>query len=118
MTLGNAAAAQVRLLIWCDECQHRADIDLSELVAKLGPRLPGSRHPETLAMQRTSGPRREFCGERHDTIVRSSSMRIVRQPIVAMHRNTAVNLLRPILFDRFLSDSATSIARSRTARSR
>jgi hypothetical protein len=25
MTLGNAAAARVRLIVWCRECRHRAE---------------------------------------------------------------------------------------------
>jgi hypothetical protein len=40
MTLGNAAAAHVRLLIWCDECQHRAEIDPVELARTLGLDFP------------------------------------------------------------------------------
>jgi hypothetical protein len=25
MTLGNAAAARVRLVVWCEECQHQVE---------------------------------------------------------------------------------------------
>jgi hypothetical protein len=48
MTLGNAAAAHVRLLIWCDECQHRAEIDPAELARKLGPDFPVPNIPKRL----------------------------------------------------------------------
>jgi hypothetical protein len=27
MTLGNAAAARVRLIVWCEECQHQVEPD-------------------------------------------------------------------------------------------
>jgi hypothetical protein len=27
MTLGNAAAARVRLIVWCKECQHQVEPD-------------------------------------------------------------------------------------------
>jgi predicted metal-binding protein len=27
MTLGNAAAARVRLIVWCEACQHRVEPD-------------------------------------------------------------------------------------------
>ena len=27
MTLGNAAAAQVRLVVWCKDCQHQVEPD-------------------------------------------------------------------------------------------
>ena len=30
MTLGNAAAAGVRLSVWCKDCQHQVEADLAE----------------------------------------------------------------------------------------
>ena len=46
MTLGNAAAAHVRLIIWCDACRHQTEIEPAELAQRLGedfpvPDLPG-----------------------------------------------------------------------------
>jgi len=40
MTLGNAAAAKVRLIVWCNDCGHRATIDPAELSEKLGSDFP------------------------------------------------------------------------------
>jgi hypothetical protein len=37
MTLGGAAAARVRLIVWCKECQHQVEPDLAE---SYGPEMP------------------------------------------------------------------------------
>jgi hypothetical protein len=34
MTLGGAAAAQVRLTVWCRECSHQAEPDPAEIAAR------------------------------------------------------------------------------------
>jgi hypothetical protein len=36
MTLGNAAAARVRLIVWCRECQHQVEPDPAEMAARYG----------------------------------------------------------------------------------
>ena len=36
MTLGGAAAAGVRLIIWCRGCQHRVEPDPAEMAARYG----------------------------------------------------------------------------------
>jgi hypothetical protein len=36
MTLGNAAAARVRLIVWCKECGHRAEPDPAEIAERYG----------------------------------------------------------------------------------
>jgi hypothetical protein len=36
MTLGEALAAQVRLLVWCKSCWHRAEPDVADQVARYG----------------------------------------------------------------------------------
>jgi hypothetical protein len=40
MTLGNAAAARVRLIVWCKECQHQVEPDPAEMAARYGARRP------------------------------------------------------------------------------
>ena len=40
MTLGNALAAQVRLIVWCKTCWHRAEPDVADQVARYGADLP------------------------------------------------------------------------------
>jgi hypothetical protein len=36
MTLGNAAAARVRLIVWCTECRHRVEPDPAEQARRYG----------------------------------------------------------------------------------
>ena len=36
MTLGQALVAQVRLIVWCKTCQHRAEPDVADQVARYG----------------------------------------------------------------------------------
>jgi hypothetical protein len=36
MTLGGAAAAQVRLIVWCKACQHQVEPDPAEMAAWYG----------------------------------------------------------------------------------
>jgi hypothetical protein len=36
MTLGQALAAQVRLIVWCKTCWHRAEPDVADQVARYG----------------------------------------------------------------------------------
>jgi len=36
MTLGNPAAARVRLIVWCRKCQHRVEPDPAEMAARYG----------------------------------------------------------------------------------
>ena len=39
-TLGNAATAKVRLIVWCRDCQHRVEPDPAEHAARYGADLP------------------------------------------------------------------------------
>ena len=36
MTLGQALAAKVRLIVWCKTCQHRAEPAVADQVARYG----------------------------------------------------------------------------------
>jgi hypothetical protein len=36
MTLGNALAAKVRLIVWCKTCRHKAEPDVADQVARHG----------------------------------------------------------------------------------
>jgi hypothetical protein len=36
MTLGNAAAARARLIVWCKSCQHQVEPDPAEMAAPYG----------------------------------------------------------------------------------
>jgi hypothetical protein len=36
MTLGVAAASQVRLIVWCKECRHQVEPDPAEMASRYG----------------------------------------------------------------------------------
>jgi hypothetical protein len=36
VTLGNAAAARVRLIVWCKDCQHQVEPDPAEMAVRYG----------------------------------------------------------------------------------
>ncbi len=36
MTLGNAAAAKVRLVVWCLDCRHQSEPDPGEMAERYG----------------------------------------------------------------------------------
>ena len=40
MTLGNAAAARVRLIVWCKDCQHQIEPDPAEMAQRYGAETP------------------------------------------------------------------------------
>jgi hypothetical protein len=40
MTLGNAAAARVRLIVWCKACSHQAEPDAAEMAERFGADTP------------------------------------------------------------------------------
>ena len=40
MTLGNAAAARVRLIVWCKECQHQVEPDPLDMAVRHGAETP------------------------------------------------------------------------------
>jgi hypothetical protein len=37
MTLGNAAAACVRLIVWCRDCGHQVEPEPAEMASRYGP---------------------------------------------------------------------------------
>jgi hypothetical protein len=40
MTLGNGAAAHVRLIVWCFDCRHQLEVDPAEMVECYGAGMP------------------------------------------------------------------------------
>ena len=40
MTLGNAAAARVTLIVWCKSCRRRVEPDPSEMAERYGAEMP------------------------------------------------------------------------------
>jgi hypothetical protein len=41
MTLGKAASAQVRLIVWCKGCGHQVEPDPAEMATRYGAETPG-----------------------------------------------------------------------------
>jgi hypothetical protein len=66
MTLGNAAAAHVYIIVWCLDCRHKVEPDPAEMVARYGAerasqnlRGLNGRSPDIGTSGRTDG---EFAG--------------------------------------------------------
>ncbi len=59
MTLGNAAAAGVRLIVWCQDCSHRVEPDPAEMAERYGADMPVTDWRERLVCGRC-GSRRQI----------------------------------------------------------
>jgi hypothetical protein len=55
MTLGVAAAAGVRLIVWCKECQHQVEPDPAEMAARYGAETSVIDWRERLVSSRCGG---------------------------------------------------------------
>ena len=67
MTLGNAAAAHVRLILWCTACQHRVEPDPAEMAARYGAETPVPDWREKLVCSK--------CGSRQVDMVATGEQR-------------------------------------------
>ena len=65
MTLGQALAAKVRLIVWCKSCGHQAEPDVATQVAQHGATMPV---PDWARFLRCS-----ICGEREVDFVVSGA---------------------------------------------
>ena len=61
MTLGGAAAAQLRFIVWCKDCQHQVEPDPGEMAARYGARIPVPEWRERLVCSK--------CGSREIDMV-------------------------------------------------
>jgi hypothetical protein len=61
MTLGNAAAARARLIVWCKDCRHQIEPDPSEMAQRYGAATTVPDWRERLICSR--------CGSRHIDMV-------------------------------------------------
>jgi hypothetical protein len=52
MTLGNAAAARVRLIVWCKDCRHQIEPDAAEMAQRYGAETPVPDWRERLVYSR------------------------------------------------------------------
>jgi hypothetical protein len=55
MTLGVAAAVQVRLIVWCKECQHQVEPDPAEMATRYGAETSVLDWQERLVCSRCGG---------------------------------------------------------------
>ena len=55
MTLGAAAAAGVRLIVWCKECQHEVEPDPNEMATRYGAETSVLDWRERLVCSRCGG---------------------------------------------------------------
>lgn len=57
MTLGNAAAASVRFVVWCLDCRHQAEPDPAEMAERYGAAMPVPDWRRTLVCGSCGGRR-------------------------------------------------------------
>jgi hypothetical protein len=55
MTLGNAAAARVRLIVWCKECLHQVEPDPAEHARRYGAEISVLEWRDKLVCSRCGG---------------------------------------------------------------
>ena len=55
MTLGNAASARVRLIVWCKACQHQVEPDPAEQAERYGVEMPVLDWRERLVCSKCGG---------------------------------------------------------------
>jgi hypothetical protein len=67
MTLGNAAAAGVRLIVWCLDCRHQVEPAPAEMAERYGSETAVPDWRERLVCAR--------CGSRHVDMVVSGTQR-------------------------------------------
>jgi hypothetical protein len=62
MTLGNAAAARVRLIVWCLDCQHQVEPAPAEMAERYGAEMTVPDWHKRLVCGQCGGRRVEFVG--------------------------------------------------------
>jgi hypothetical protein len=67
MTLGNAGAPRVRLIVWCKDCQHQVEPDPADTAARYGAETPVPDWRERLVCSR--------CGSRQADMIVSGARR-------------------------------------------
>ena len=61
MTLGNAAAARVRLIVWCKACGHRVEPDPAEMARNYGADTTVPEWRERLVCSRAAAATSTWC---------------------------------------------------------
>jgi hypothetical protein len=60
MTLGNAAAARVRLIVWCLDCRHQVEPDPVEMAGRYGAEMTIPEWHKRLVCAQYSSRRVDF----------------------------------------------------------
>ena len=60
MALGNAAAARVRLIVWCLDCRHQVEPDPAEMAERYGPEMTVPDWHERLVCGQCGGRQIDF----------------------------------------------------------
>jgi hypothetical protein len=55
MTLGNVATTRVRLIVWCNGCQHKVEPDPAEQARRYGAEMPVLEWRERLVCSQCGG---------------------------------------------------------------
>jgi hypothetical protein len=71
-TLGNAATAKVRVIVWCRECQHRVEPDPEEYAARYGADLAVVAWVKRLKCSQCGSRKHRFRGNRGATVASST----------------------------------------------
>jgi hypothetical protein len=85
MTLGGAAAARVRLIVWCKECQHQVEPDPAEMAARYGIETSALdwREPARLFSLRQPAGRYGGASEMRPQPVTAAAYHVPRRPSIA-----------------------------------
>jgi len=88
-TLGSAAAAAVRVIVWCNACRHRIEADVAAMAETYGAATPVRDWVSrlVLAMRR---PRHQLCSHRRQALIAMALPRI--QPIIPTRLAAATSM--------------------------
>jgi hypothetical protein len=85
MTLGNAAAARVRLIVWCRDCRHRVEHDPAEMAERYGAETPGSELAQAARLLQLRLKADRLCRDRRPVLTAGMTLPRV-QPIIPTWR--------------------------------
>src|SRR6516162_11583352 len=88
-TLGSAAAAAVRVIVWCNACRQRIEADVAAMAETYGAATPVRDWVSrlVLAMRR---PRHQLCSHRRQALIAMALPRI--QPIIPTRLAAATSM--------------------------
>jgi hypothetical protein len=68
MTLGGAAAAQLRFIVWCKDYQHQVEPDPGEMAERYGAANSGARLARTAGLLEMRQPRNRYGFDRNKAV--------------------------------------------------